>query len=98
MTVDSDLLLVPPTSQPPTVAAVDRVCSECSRPVWVSLAMVPVVDAGGVRPWCFGCAAASGRDIHPKQHPVQAADGQGVGEFDQMAAGVLDQVRAARRG
>lgn len=96
---DTNLLLVPATAGgPPAVPAEMRACSECGQATWVSLVLLARVDDGEMRPWCYGCAAASGEDLHFKQHPDQASLGMSIGSFDQLAARVRDRIAGARRG
>ncbi|ALE77694.1 hypothetical protein WY02_03670 [Pseudonocardia sp. AL041005-10] len=96
---DTNLLLVPPTAAgPPAVPAAVRPCSECGQPTWVSLVLLGRADAGDMRPWCYGCAAASGEDLHFKQHPEQLALGMSIASFDQLAARVRDRIAEVRHG
>lgn len=89
---DTNLLLCPPTSSPPSVSAVARSCTDCGQPVWVSCVMQTAVDTGEVRPWCNACALGSGEQLVFKQHPDQATDGMNVAAFDQMAAGIRNHL------
>lgn len=93
------VLICPPTTRLPAVAATSDDCSSCRTPVWVSEAMRPVVDAGEARPVCDVCmsrAVAQGITLVPLQHQAQRACGMSEAAWQAMSARILARLGGVR--